>query len=216
MDHDPTDETVTRPVSTQAIRDEVVRRQRVWAVALVACIVALVGLMGYLYTTEYKQRTEMQAEVHRLNGYVVELQNEIIDLTGRNPVATEPAPAPEPEPESAEAIPGPQGPQGERGPRGFPGEDGEPGDDGETITGPQGVQGVQGAPGESVTGPMGPPGPAGPAGAPGAPGADGADGADGRGIQSLTCEGGSFIVTYTDGTTSDTGAACTPSPSTNL
>ncbi len=136
-------------------------------------------------------------------------------------------------------LPGPQGERGERGPRGMPGESvtgppgppGQDGVDGESIVGPPGPPGP---PGESITGPpgpagedgesiVGPPGAAGPPGkdstVPGPPGPAGERGPagpageDGRGIASVTCqESGTWLIEYTDGTTSSTPGPCAALP----
>lgn len=96
-------------------------------------------------------------------------------------------------------IPGPagqDGADGKPGPRGTAGEDGDNGTSGST--------GTSGQPG-----PAGPPGETGPAGQDGKNGTDGqngADGAPGRGIADAQCgEDGRWVLTWTDGTTSDAG-----------
>ena len=120
-------------------------------------------------------------------------------------------------------VPGPMGPPGADskvpGPPGRPGADGDDGvaglsvqgpagSDGSdsSIPGPPGPQGQPGAPGKdgadsTVPGPAGPPGPA------------GANGTDGRGIQSAMCgDDGRWLITYTDGSTSDGGQCRTAPP----
>ena len=58
-----------------------------------------------------------------------------------------------------------------------------------------------------IAGSTGLPGAAGAAGADGRPGLMGSDGAPGRGVQAVAVDSnGHFIVTYTDGSTSDAGA----------
>lgn len=134
-----------------------------------------------------------------------------------------------------QAIPGPKGDPGSPGRDGVDGADGSPGPAGppgvdgtdSSVPGPEGPAGTNGEPGldSSVPGPTGPPGPPGPAGADGAAGAPGADstvpgppgapgpegpagpqGEPGRGIQSAYCgEDGRWLITYTDGNTSDGG-----------
>ena len=117
---------------------------------------------------------------------------------------------------------GPQGPPGIQGPIGLPGQSprclleparcvgaqGAAGERGET--GPQGPQGEPGATGEK--GDQGPPGVAGKDGADGKPGVDGTngtDGKDGRGIADTDCqEDGTWLITYTDGTTDTTRGPC--------
>lgn len=127
--------------------------------------------------------------------------------------------------QGAQGPPGPQGPAGPQGPPGAPGKAGpigitgqspqcllEPsrcvgavgpkGDPGEQ--GPQGPQGEPGAAGE--TGPEGPPGPQ---GDPGTTGPAGPKGEPGRGIADTDCqEDGTWLITYTDGTTSTSRGPC--------
>lgn len=123
---------------------------------------------------------------------------------------------------------GPVGPMGPLGPVGVKGDAGPTGIAG--ILGPAGLNGANGLPGstgpQGPAGPMGPPGPQGIQGEPGTPGADstvpgpaGVDGVDGapgpqgtegRGIDNAFCaDDGRWIVTYTDGTTSDGGTCRT-------
>ncbi|WP_205754728.1 hypothetical protein [Pseudarthrobacter sp. NamE5] len=132
-----------------------------------------------------------------------------------------------PGPRGEQGFPGPAGPTGGTGPKGDKGDQGIMGLLGLTGSagtpgpigplgpvgpagppGPPGATGAQGEPGADST----VPGPPGPAGAPGAPGADGATGPqgpagqDGRGIKSAQCgDDGRWIITYTDGATSDAG-----------
>lgn len=135
-------------------------------------------------------------------------------------------------------VPGPMGPPGKdstvpgpMGPAGRPGTDGDDGLAGLTVQGPPGddssipgPQGPAGPPGKdsTVPGPPGPQGEPGPSGAdstvPGPPGPAGpagpagANGSDGRGIQSAFCgDDGRWIITYTDGATSD-GGVCRTEP----
>lgn len=147
-------------------------------------------------------------------------------------VASEPS-APMAGPQGIPGVPGPRGEQGfpgEAGPVGAKGDKGDKGDRGEQgLMGLLGLQGPNGSAGpDGPPGPVGPPGPAGPVGAPGPsgadstvpgpPGADGAPGApgatgpagpqgeEGRGITSAYCtDGGNWVITYTDGATSDGG-----------
>lgn len=138
-----------------------------------------------------------------------------------------------------EALPGPKGDRGndglpgKQGPQGFPGVKGDPGplgpigpkgnegDDGVaglSFVGPAGPAGADGAPG--LPGLQGEPGPAGPPGADstvpgpaGPPGPAGANGSDGRGIESAYCQdNGRWLITYTDGSTSDGGECRTAPP----
>ncbi|TQJ60473.1 collagen triple helix repeat protein [Arthrobacter sp. SLBN-83] len=145
-------------------------------------------------------------------------------------VAAEPG-APLAGPQGAQGVQGPRGEQGFPGPTGAAGPAGPKGDTGAAgLAGLLGAAGTNGAPGKDgapgpvgATGPAGPPGPsgppgadstvpgpAGPAGPTGAPGAAGPKGDPGRGIQSAFCgNDGRWIITYTDGTTSD-GGTCRP------
>lgn len=99
---------------------------------------------------------------------------------------------------------GPEGPRGPQGLMGLPGQigpQGEPGEDG--AAGAPGSAGASGADGQSVTGPAGPQGPQ------GVTGPQGERGSDGRGVTSVDCqEDGSWLITYTDTTTSTTPGPC--------
>ncbi len=123
----------------------------------------------------------------------------------------------------APGTPGSDGATGAPGPRGETGATGAPGEVGpQGPTGATGDDGASGAPGTSgadgatgATGPEGPQGPVGatgPAGADGqagAPGADGVAGTDGRGVASVECQtDGTWLITYTDTTTSTTPGPC--------
>jgi hypothetical protein len=119
-------------------------------------------------------------------------------------------------PQGVQGIQGPPGIRGPRGPIGITGQSpvcllepskcvgpkGAAGSDGEDGTqGPQGDTGATGAQGD-----QGVPGVDGKDGTDGAPGADGKDG---RGITSVTCqEDGTWLITYTDSTTSTTDGPC--------
>lgn len=119
------------------------------------------------------------------------------------------------------------GPAGASGPAGANGKDGSPGPQGSVgPTGATGATGTTGAKGpagkdgkDGLNGPAGPTGPPGPSGPPGADGATGpqgpagppgSNGKDGRGVSSEDCIGGHWVITYTDGSTQDTNAACIP------
>jgi hypothetical protein len=125
-------------------------------------------------------------------------------------------------PRGVQGAMGPQGPAGPQGPQGPPGAPGRTGPIGITgqspqcllepsrcvgaagpkgDPGPQGSQGEPGAPGET--------GPQGPAGPQGDPGATGPTGAAGRGIADTDCqEDGTWLITYTDGTSSTSRGPC--------
>lgn len=132
-----------------------------------------------------------------------------------------------PGPRGEQGFPGERGPVGPVGPVGATGPKGE--------VGPQGIAGLLGLPGlngtngtSGIDGPPGPPGPVGPPGPPGIPGETGPAGADstiagppgeagpqgpagpqgeeGRGIRTAYCgDDGRWLITYTDGATSDGG-----------
>lgn len=75
---------------------------------------------------------------------------------------------------------------------------------GPSCVGPVGPPGANGLPGEA--GKSGAPGSN---GADGAPGPAGANGADGRGVSNVSCEpDGTWLIAYTDGTTSTTAGPC--------
>lgn len=75
-----------------------------------------------------------------------------------------------------------------------------------TVAGPQGATGTTGKDGKDST----VPGPAGPTGPAGADGKDGAAGSDGRGIADAQCgDDDRWLITYTDGSTSDGGTCRT-------
>ena len=125
------------------------------------------------------------------------------------------APSPAEVQDAAPATPGAPGQQGE------PGADGR---DGRTPTAAEVLEAVRlyCAASEGCAGPQGTPGSNGANGAdgadgqPGAPGANGLNGADGRGIASVSCAADESLATYlrfsfTDGTTTDVRAECTPS-----
>lgn len=115
---------------------------------------------------------------------------------------------------------GPVGATGERGPLGPVGPKGDKGDVGDdgvaglSFQGPAGAAGPMGPQGEpGVPGADGAPGPAGPAGADSTvPGPQGPQGEPGRGIENAHCgDDGRWLITYTDGTTSD-GGVCREEP----
>lgn len=134
--------------------------------------------------------TEANDRVDALGQQVRDLGEDPVVPT--SPIATNPT-----------IIPGPRGEQGLRGLLGLPGAPGAAGRDGQngqdsTVPGPTGPAGRD----STVPGPQGE---RGPAGATGERGPAGADGAPGRGISDVQCTDGRWIVTYTDGTTSDAG-----------
>ncbi|TAJ46370.1 MAG: collagen-like protein [Herbiconiux sp.] len=113
--------------------------------------------------------------------------------------------------EGAPGLPGSPGLPGAAGARGEKGDQGDMGVPGQSgLPGPAGTNGADGTDGSAGTnGEPGPAGPAGPAGADGAPGAPGANGNDGRGLAAVECQpDGTWLITYTDGTTSTTSGPC--------
>jgi len=158
-----------------------------------------------------------------LQGEYNKLYKEFQQATGKKPSAPTP-----------QAIQGQTGPQGQAGPKGDMGIQGQTGPAG--AIGPQGVKGDTGATGAAgangsdgatgakgdtgATGAAGPQGPQGPQGDPGPQGAPGVQGpagpqgppGPGRGIQSIECTGdgatSSWVITYTDGNTSQTAGPC--------
>lgn len=131
------------------------------------------------------QRAQQQAEIVALQAGLDEANDRLAEQ-GEPPVDVpdiDPGAEPPPPPQ---VILGQPGPQGERGPAGV-----------------RGPQGRTGPPGE-----IGPPGPVGPRGKTGDVGATGATGAPGRGIQSMQCATGGWIITYTDGLGEPDGGPC--------
>lgn len=123
-----------------------------------------------------------------------------------------------------DGMPGPVGPVGPQGPAGadstIPGPSGQPGAD-STVPGPKGIDatgipgadGADGTPGANGVDATGAPGaPGADSTIPGPPGPQGPAGPAGRGVASMTCDGGSLVVTYSDGTTATvTGSSvCAP------
>lgn len=156
------------------------------------------------------------------------LANQVRSLGGQPVAEGKPGDKGPPGPQGSQGIQGPTGPQGPPGAPGKPGPIGITGQSPQCLleptrcVGPKGSSGSDGKDGTAgKTGPQGPPGVDGKDGTngvngqDGAPGKDGtngvngADGKDGRGIQSITCESdGSWLITYTDSTTSTTDGPC--------
>lgn len=184
-------------------------------------LIALVLVVGVTCTGWIGAEVRAQAnhaDANAANAKVAEITekyasvyDEFIRATGEKPAAPAPNQLPTKGDTGDVGAPGPAGPQG------LPGKD-------SMVPGPQGlpgIQGVQGVPGND--GQPGAPGPAGesvvgPAGKDGADGAPGAPGPAGRGIASITCVAPDPVqpkdtvlrFTYTDTTTTDITAACTP------
>jgi len=159
--------------------------------------------------------SQFQASGVTKDGIISQQQNDITKLRnqvyalGHKPVVAQPSPVPT-TPQAG--VKGDKGDTGEQGPGPSAAQVSDAVQDycaahGGCI----GVPGQTGAPGADSTVP-GPPGPAGPQGDPGPAGATGPQGpagADGRGITAVTCQDdGSWLVTYTDGTTSTASGPC--------
>lgn len=211
---------------------KLVRRFPFTVVLTWALLLATVVLVAWTFATLVGDKARLQDTVTAMRSEQLELVSQYRSLYEEATVdGVEPsAPAPaevEDEISALEPVAGDRGPVGAvgpvgpAGPPGAPGPvgpSGPPGPSGESIvgpggpTGPAGLTGAPGAAGEpgaagadgvSIVGPEGPVGPAGPAGA------DGANGIDGRGIWGLDCQAdGSWLVTYSDGTTSTTPGPC--------
>lgn len=124
--------------------------------------------------------------------------------------------------QGAQGPPGIQGPTGPQGPPGAPGRAGPIGVTGQSpqclleptrCVGPQGAAGERGEPGpqgsQGDPGATGETGPQGTAGPQGDPGTTGATGAAGRGIKDTDCQDdGTWLITYTDGTTDTARGPC--------
>jgi hypothetical protein len=204
-----------------------------WVVlgALTLGVVAMLSLVMYQQGISANESEAQQAEITALQAGLDEA-NTRLEAQGEPPV-----PVPEVEPDGTQpqiiiGEPGPRGFTGASGPQGRTGPPGEIGPRGPLgPRGPAGADGLDGANGtDGVDGEPGTPGADGADGADGAPGADGADGADGapgRGITKVECrtspdvpnDGGDWIFTYTDGTTTTVAGPCraitpTPTPTT--
>lgn len=149
-----------------------------------------------------EQLEQSQADRVDLHAKAEALEKQVRSLGGKPVTEVPPGPA------GAAGATGPMGPAGLDGKDGSDGKDGKAGATGRTgAAGADGDDGATGATGaQGQPGPTGPPGPAGADGKDGANGTngtDGADGKDGRGVESVTCEGGSgrFTFAFTDGTT---------------
>lgn len=177
----------------------VTRVARIILAVVVFALLALTLLFAsrWAYTeTQYVQQQQS----------IAELATQVEDLGGVPVVTADPAVS-QPGPPGVGGVHGPTGAPGMPGPSGAPGAPGAPGQNGQTGgTGAQGDSGSTGAQGE--------PGPAGPQGPQGQPGVAGAQGVAGVGVSSVTCNEttGEWVVTYTDGTSSNPGGYCIPQP----
>jgi hypothetical protein len=129
--------------------------------------------------------TELQRQATEITALQAGLDeaNARLEAQGEEPV---PVPEVEPgaDPPAPQIIIGEPGPEGDRGPAGVRGPQGRTGPPGEI--GPRGPVGPRGEHGEDSK-------------VPGPAGINGLNGADGRGIQSMQCAAGGWIIKYTDG-----------------
>ena len=171
---------------------------------------------------EQIQAACLDAEVIVSDQDVCDRADEVVDEGPPTTVSGERGPA---GPAGPTGFPGRPGIEGPSGPSGAPGAEGQPGTDGQSIMGTPGPLGLPGAPGSTgepgspgadgpagppgESGPAGPTGPEGPPGPTGTPGEPGQPGTDGRGVLTLTCQDdGTWLITYTDDTTSTTPGPC--------
>jgi len=188
-----------------------------WAVLASVILAVLVG-GGAFFWSELEQTKADNAA----------LANQVRSLGGQPVAEGKPGEKGPPGPQGPQGSPGPLGPQGPPGsegkqgpigitgqtprcllepskcvgPKGAAGADGKNGTDGK-----DGAQGPAGPKGD--TGPAGPEGPQGPAGVQGEQGPIGPTGPQGRGIADTDCqEDGTWLITYTDGTTDTSRGPC--------
>lgn len=177
--------------------DVVVRakqRQWLWNLVGLTALVLSIGLAG-LSAWEWQQRAEAaESSAVSLAEQVQEAceSQGSLDLDGHDLCEQ----ADEVVEDPGNVVTPVNGPQGERGFTGATGPTGRTGPPGEI--GPRGPLGPRGEPGEDST----VPGPA------GINGTNGLNGADGRGVQSMQCATGGWIITYTDGLTEPDAGPC--------
>lgn len=158
------------------------------AVGFALAMVALAAGVVWILSQFAADDTELQrqaAEIAALEAGMEEA-NARLEAEGEQPVpvpSVEPGGNPQEPPQIILGAPGPEGDQGPPGARG--------------------PQGRTGPPGE-----IGPPGPVGPRGVKGDTGDVGATGAPGRGIQSMQCATGGWIITYSDSLTEPDPGPC--------
>lgn len=188
-----------------------------WLITFLTGALVIVGMVWMANTIDELRRSvaDKDAQVSDLFDQYTALYAQA-EEEGLEPSTVEPndvagevrsVPGPAGEPGSVGA-PGPRGPQGETGPAGDIGTPGATGPAGASGgRGPAGQDGSDGTPG--AAGAQGEPGPAGPQGPAGPAGASGSPGPAGRGVASLDCQDdGTWLVTYTDQTTSTTPGPC--------
>jgi hypothetical protein len=170
------------------------------------------ALLAGTQTQDGVQNSVIQQQQSTIN----KLREQILKL-GETPAASAPSQS---EIDKA-TSPGPAGATGAKGDKGDPGQNATDSQVTDAVQdycashggciGAPGQTGAAGAPGangadSTVPGPQGPQGDPGPIGP---PGPAGANGTDGRGITSVTCQDdGTWLITYTDGTTSATQGPC--------
>lgn len=160
-----------------------------FALFVLALAAGVVWILDQLAADD-DERARQQSEITALQAGLDEANDRLAEQ-GEPPV---PVPSVEPGEvtQPPQIILGEPGPEGDRGPAGVRGPQGRTGPPGET--GPRG--------------PLGPRGEAGIDGADGSNGSNGTNGADGRGIQSMQCATGGWIITYTDGISSPDIGPC--------
>lgn len=196
-------------------------RRQAWVVAVIALLVASVGLNVWLAWAANQRAETAENEASSLAEHVQEACDEFGTMVVDGDNLCERAD------DVAEqvATPGPAGPTGETGPRGASGVTGPPGpagvdgkDGAAGATGPAGPEGATGATGatgpQGATGETGETGPAGPQGEPGQQGPGGPAGSPGP-----TCPEGYTLQKFTVMTRDDGMAPawvdtvlCTPTP----
>lgn len=189
-------------------------RRRITILFLIA-LMLVVGVTSSGWIAAEVRAQSATAAANAANGKVAAITekyasvyDEFIRVTGEEPAAPAPNQLPSKGDPGDTGAPGPVGPQGPAGKDSMvPGPQGLPGIQG--LQGEVGQPGAQGPAGESIVGP---------AGQNGADGAPGAPGEPGRGIASIACvapdaaqpQSTVLRFTYTDNTTTDITAACTP------
>lgn len=161
-------------------------------------VLATLALVGFVIVGLSNSVDRLRVQYDSLHQNYEGLYAEAV-TEGVDPQAPAPDDVPESVPQEPQIIIGAPGPQGERGFTGATGPQGRTGPPGET--GPRGPLGPRGEPGKDSTVP-------GPAGIDGINGADGAAGEPGRGIQSMQCATGGWIVEYTDGISTPDSGPC--------
>lgn len=163
-----------------------------FAIAALVLVLATLGIVGFVIVLQMQTNDQLRAQYDTLHQEYEGLYQEAVDA-GADPEAPAPDDVPSADPQEPQIVIGTAGPQGERGFAGVPGPQGRTGPPGET--GPRGPSGPRGEPGEDST-------------VPGPAGIDGLNGTDGRGIQSMQCATGGWVIKYTDLTTAPDPGPC--------